>query len=206
MAPSDFYLAPEATSMAEHIRRHVGHVKVVPPEALSLWLPSLSVPLGWTATTLDMGPITPARVLIRRADDGIDGWIGCEVINLLRFSGTVSDDVIENGAGRALRSLGVNEPITYRIRMPAEVNVIATRSRGTLSRGTRLWIQVSDFVVRSDGGGGLVEHTILINAQARRHLKSDVAQLTESVHSALVTNISSPRPRTARETHRGSHR
>lgn len=185
---------PLASSVAEQIRNHVSDMWVIPPEGLSQWLPSLSSPLGWSAAHIDMGSLTPARVLTRSADVDADSWIGCDVINLLRFNGSMPDGLVQAHADRALRDLGADAPITYRVTMPSDVGVIATRSRGIAVIGTRLWVQVTNYVVPGASDSGLIEHTILVDARTREHLKPDVAQLTESVRSALIASICAQRP------------
>ncbi len=114
--------------------------------------------------------------------------------------GAVTDGLVEGGADRTLRDLGADAPITYRLTMPAELGVIATRTRGIVILGARLWTQVTNYVVPSAGDSALIEHTIMINVRARKYLRPDVTQLRESVRSALITSICAQRPNIGRST------
>lgn len=182
---------PVPMSMAEVLRRHVTGLTTVPSEGLSLWLPNLTAPTQWLAAPVKLASSPAARVLIRPADDGVDGWIGCDVINLFRFGGTVPADVIEFGAGSTLRALGVEHPLAYRVTMPVELGVTAIRSRSSVQLDARLWVQVTNYVVTngSGSGSGLIEHTVLIQAKARERLRSDVAQSSKSIEASHATSI-----------------
>lgn len=177
------------SSMAGKIRRQVSNLRSVPPGALSQWLPGLPIPQHWHAAPFTSTAAEPARVLIRNAGEASDGWIGCEIINLFRFSDTATDDVVDEGADCALRDLGAATPITYRLTMPPESGIVATRSRGTTVLGVRLWVQVTNYLVTSGGDNGLIEHTLLIRATARDQLKSQISLLSNSVRSALMTSV-----------------
>lgn len=182
-------------STAEELRHHVTDLRVIPPEGLSQWLPGLAVPVGWHVAPVTLSSFPPARILVHGAEDNAGGWLGCDVINLFYFSGTTTADVIKLGTDHTLRGLGVDAPITYRVTMPAGLGVAATRSRGIAPLGPRLWVQVTNYLVTTAAGSGLIEHTLLVQARARDQLRSDVQQLSESVQTALLTGIREQTPR-----------
>lgn len=177
------------SSMADRIRPEVANFATLPPEALPQWLPNLSVPSHWQAAHLGLPSAAPARVLLRQADDGSDGWVGCEVINLFQFSGSATAELMEQGSNGTLRDFGVRAPITYRLSMPLELGIAATRSRGTTVLGVHLWLQVTNYLVTSDSVSGLIEHTLLIRTLARDALKADISYLSNTVQSALITSV-----------------
>lgn len=177
------------SSMAERIRTQVSNFRLVPPEALSQWLPGLSVPPNWHAAPFALTAAKPARVLMRNSGEESGGWIGCEVINLFRFSGKATKDLVDEGADCTLRDLGVAAPITYRLTMPPESGIVTTRSRGTTAIGVRLWAQVTNYLVTSGGDNGLIEHTLLIRAPARDRLKAEVSLLSNTLRSSLMTSV-----------------
>ena len=177
------------SSMADKIRPEAQGFRTLPPEALSHWLPGLSVPACWIATPFALTSVKPARVLTRSAGDGSGEWIGCEVINLYQFSGSATADLIEQGADCTLRDLGVSAPITYRITMPPELGIVATRSRGATVLGVRLWGQVTNYLVKSGSVSGLIEHTLLIRTTVRGQLKAEISLLSDTVRSSLITSV-----------------
>jgi hypothetical protein len=175
--------------MADTIRPEASEFSTLPPEALSSWLPNLFVPPYWNAAPFAHTSQKPARVFTRSAGSGSGEWVGCEVINLFQFSGSATADLIERGSDCTLRDLGVSAPITYRLTMPPESGIVATRSRGATVLGVRLWGQVTNYLVTSGSVSGLVEHTLLIRATVRDQLKAEINLLSDTVRSSLVTSV-----------------
>ncbi|WP_131816322.1 hypothetical protein [Mycolicibacterium porcinum] len=129
-------------------------------------------------------------MLTRRTSGSASAWDGCDVLNLFRFTGTPPETVVADSADLTLKDLGVDAPITYRMTMPAGLRIVAIRSRGTAVIGPRrLWGQVTNFLVTTTGDSALIEHTILIDAEARARLAQDITQLGDSVRKALLASL-----------------
>ncbi|MBB2989670.1 hypothetical protein FHR72_001133 [Mycolicibacterium iranicum] len=118
------------------------------------------------------------------------------MINLFCFSGDVTDEILKAGTANSLRVLGGNDPITYRVRMPADSGVVAMRSRGNCVLGSGIWAQVTNYVVTTTGDSGLVEHSILVEDRARNRLRTSITQLSEGVRSALIASLYAQTPLT----------
>ncbi|MGE2832642.1 hypothetical protein [Mycobacterium sp. SMC-4] len=180
--------------MVEEIRSHVGSITLVPLAGLGYWLPGLEVPVGWTVVGTPAEPAPVTRIALRHIASKRSNWDGCETIALYQFTGSVSEEFVQESAGRTLNDLGADNVLHHNVSLGFN-SVAAVRSSGWFTIGKRsLWGQFSNYVVNTGAVGGLVEHSVLVEAQFRPRLSREVNQMTQSVLSSLVASLSVSEP------------
>ena len=183
------------SSAAQQIAQHVGTLQWVPTAHLHLWLPALITPHTWTIADIDGDATT--RLLLHQMSTS-DHWDGCEALNLYRVPGPVPEALVVDNADLILRDSHATDINTYRIDIPPQYPVIATRASGLLHTGKRLvHSQFHNYVINTAAGGALIEQTIMISADAHPTLASEAADLTENLYRALLASFDrthDPRP------------
>jgi hypothetical protein len=175
------------SSLAEVLAEYNGGLTLVSPVHLPLWLPGLTVPRGWEVDAVKGATVT--RMLLRRPDSR-DHWDGCEVLNLYRVAGSVSESLVLDNADRTLRDIGADSIQTHRIETPPRYGVIATRSAGRLNIGARsVHSQYSYYVVNTAVGGALIEQAVIVAGDEHTTLTDEVAELTDDLYRALLASI-----------------
>jgi hypothetical protein len=187
--PTSQDLPVAVSSVAEEIRRKIGPIALVPTESLPYWLPGLSLPAGWTIATTPTGVLPATRIAVRRFTEQA-AWDGCEVIALYQFAGTVPAQVVHDSADRSLHDLAAYNLQHHTVTPRAIPGATAVRSSGSFSlAGRSIWGQFTNYVVNTGLSGGLVEHSILVEARRRARLARDISALTDHVHRSLLTSI-----------------
>ncbi|OOK65340.1 hypothetical protein BZL29_7697 [Mycobacterium kansasii] len=160
------------------------------PAHLHLWLPALAVPSNWIIADADGAAVT--RLLLRQFNS-TNHWDGCEVLNLYRIAGTVPEALVLGNADRILRDSHATDINAHPLDIPPQYGIIATRSTGLLSTGTRLvHSQFTNYVVNRAAGGALIEQAIVVGTDVQSALAEECAALTENLYRSVLASIDRP--------------
>lgn len=175
------------SSLPQIIAERNGPLSVVSDQHLSLWLPGLIIPEGWT--TAGTGALATTRMMLRRLGTA-NNWDGCEILNLYRVPGDIPQEVLLANADRALRDSGARNIHTTEIDPPPAYRTIAARVTGDLVIEPRpLRAQYTYYVVQSVGGTALIEQVVVVGMDVAEHLMPDVETLTGSLYRSLLSSI-----------------
>ncbi|SKM37941.1 Uncharacterised protein [Mycobacteroides abscessus subsp. abscessus] len=177
-------------SVVDAVAPYVADLTLAPPQEAPEWLQQLAVPDGWQVVHLDVGSVQPTRTAV--AGTRVDGgWDGCETVSTYRFTGSPPCGVIADHNDCTLRSFGAESLTTHPLTAPAWQKVCAVRSSGYFTAaGRRMWAQYSTYACGDiPNGGWLTLHGLFISSDARARLRDDVTTLSDAVHDAFLTAV-----------------
>jgi hypothetical protein len=192
MQPSELHRLTAASSVVDRLAHDVDDFELVPHDELSHWLNNLSLPPGWRTGHLGDSSAQPSRIAVYGEPRPQGGWDACDTIDVYRFTGGTPDIVVHQHADCTLKDLAADSITTYPLTAPPMDGVAAMRSSGYFGvAGRRIWAQYSTYVRSACSlfDGLLIYHVLFVEARRRASLRDDIADLSDSVHHAFLTDI-----------------
>lgn len=190
MRTVDLEQLTSAESVLDRIGASVGTLTLIRLTESGEWRSSLfEPPDGWKVGHVGGDPQLSRIAVTGPRSDG--GWDGCETLSIFGFtgSGPAATEVVQHNDA-TLQSLAADSTTTYVLDTALSTDVIAVRSSGYISStGRRLWAQTSTFVRAgySQTQGVLMCQTLVIEARYRGPWRDDIADLSDAVHLAFVS-------------------
>jgi hypothetical protein len=150
-----------------------------------------AVPAGWHLAAPGDNSEQPVRAAVT-GHRSRGGWQGCDTLAAFGFTGIAPTDVVIEHAACTLRHLGAAGVTTRTLDIPMMPGVVAVRSAGYVTAARlRMWAQFSTYVAGSGhpGMGRLIHHSLFVITQRRTQLRTDIASLSNSVHTSFSVLI-----------------
>jgi hypothetical protein len=185
MTGSEHMTDTALSSVAAVAARRVHDLIELSPDDVPHPLTMVGAPPGWRLAHTTGGAAGPARMLVYGPrPDG--SWQGCDTIRAFTFTGELPAEVIRANADCTLRSLA-GEQITAAA-LAAPQAATAVRASGYFTAGRRFWAQLSNYVADPTPRrrGLLLEHSVMVDADAAAGLSADIAHLSDAYHHAFL--------------------
>ena len=185
------------SSLTDLLGRYVDDlIGLTAQQALGCDEAALAVPPGWYVVPAIAGAQQPVRVAVT-GHRLRGGWQSCDTVAAAAFTG-MPPEILTDHAARVLRDADTAGVTVRSLSTPPVPGVCAVRSSGYLTvSAVRMWAQISSYVAGSNdpGTGRLIQHSQFVTTQRRTQLRSDIAQLSDSVHAAFLAACrQTPRP------------
>ena len=177
-----------ASSLTDAVARYVHDLARIPSHEAPEWLTALAMPKGWHLARFERGDMQPLRIAVYNPPPPGEAY-GCETLDIFRFTGTPSAEVVLQNVDCTLRDLHAEHIMTRRLATPPKPGVVAARSSGHFSTGgLRVWAQYSSYLAGSgtEIEGLLIQHGIFADSSSLPILTSAITQLSDAVHQAFT--------------------